>query len=309
MPPKLLIIAGPTASGKKKLALEAAERFNGEIISADSRKVYRYLDIGTAKPSPEDRGRIPHHLIDIVNPDEPFSAGEWISRASDAVGEILARGRLPVISGGTGFYISAFREGLSEGIEPEPEVRKKIEEKLAREGAHAMYGELASIDPARAGELHENDIFRVLRALEVFYSTGRTFTELRKNGKVTGGDYDYFTVGVTMPRDILYRRIDERVDYMASKGLVDELKNVLAMGYSRDLTSLDTVGYKEWFSYLDGTESFEECLEKVKRNSRRYAKRQLTWFRARPDVEWINATDRDEVDKKLEKVDDWFGMK
>ncbi len=305
MPPKLLIIAGPTASGKKKLALKAAERFNGEIISADSRKVYRYLDIGTAKPSTEDRNRIPHHLIDIVNPDEPFSAGEWVSRASDAAREILVRGSLPVISGGTGFYISAFSDGLSEGIEPEPEVRKKIEEKLACDGAHAMYCELASIDPARAGELHENDTFRVLRALETYYTTGQTLTELKKSGKVTGGDYDYFTIGVTMPRDILYRRIDERVDYMASKGLVDELKNVLAMGYSRNLPSLDTVGYKEWFSYLDGIESFEECLEKVKRNSRRYAKRQLTWFRARPEVEWFNATNRDEVEKKLNEVEDW----
>ena len=307
MPPKLLIIAGPTASGKKKLALKTAERFNGEIVSADSRKVYRYLDIGTAKPSMEDRNRIPHHLIDIVNPDEPFSAGEWVSRASCTVREILARGRLPVISGGTGFYIGAFREGLSEGIEPEPGVRKKLEEKLACDGAHAMYSELASIDPARAGELHENDTFRVLRALEVFYSTGRTFTELRKNGK-GGGDYDYFTIGVTMPRDILYRRIDERVDDMVSKGLVDELKNVLAMGYSPDLPSLDTVGYKEWFSYLDGTESFEECLEKVKRNSRRYAKRQLTWFRARPNVEWVNATNRDEVGRKLGEVYIWLDM-
>ena len=306
MKPKILIIVGPTASSKKNLALKTAELFGGEIVSADSRKVYRYLDIGTAKPSPEDRGRIPHHLIDIVDPDEPFSAGAWAKIASLTVKDILSRCHLPILSGGTGFYISAFCEGLSEGITPESEARKELEEELAQKGSSAMYRKLASIDPLRAHELHEHDTFRVLRALEIYYSTGRTFTELKKKEKVTGGDYNYFTIGLTMSRDVLYRRINERVDDMVSTGLVDELKNVIAMGYPRELPSLDTVGYKEWFPYLDGKESFEQSLKNVKRDTRRYAKRQMTWFRSMPDIQWIDALDIYSVEKILEQVKVWL---
>ena len=289
MKPKILIIAGPTASGKKKLACEAALRFDGEIVSADSRKVYRFLDIGTAKPSIEEREHIPHHLINIVDPDKPFSAGEWVKRASFAVRDILARGKLPVLSGGTGFYISAFCDGLSEVTVPEPEERSRLEDELLREGSASMYRKLASVDPERATQLHEHDTYRVLRSLEIYYSTGQTFSGLREKKKVTGGDYSYCTLGITMPRKKLYRQIDERVDVMISQGLLNELKDVLEMGYSRELPSLDTVGYKEWFPYLDGRESFDKCLENVKRDTQHYAKRQMTWFRARSDITWFDA--------------------
>ena len=291
MKPTLLLIVGPTASGKKKLALAAAERFNGEIVSADSRKVYRHLDIGTAKPSPEDRVRIPHHLIDIVDPDEPFSAGAWVERAAAAIKDILGRGRLPVISGGTGFYIEVFREGLSEGILPDPGVRKRLEAECARLGTAAMHEKLAAVDPGRAAELHVNDTFRILRALEVFQTTGKTITELKRGGRITGGDYGYSAIGVTVPRKTLYSRIDERVDIMVARGLLDELKGILGMGYSRDVPALDTVGYKEWFPLLDGQKTVDECLEDVKRNTRRYAKRQMTWFRAREYIRWVDVTD------------------
>jgi len=304
--PKILIIVGPTSSGKKKLSLKAAQRFGGEIVNADSRKVYRYMDIGTAKPSLETRKQIPHHLIDIVDPDEPFSAGEWAKRASVTVEKIITRGMLPIISGGTGFYIRAFRDGLTEGITPDPEVRKRLEHELASNGAIAMYRKLAAIDPERASELHEQDTFRVMRALEIYHSSGRTFTDIRQDLKVTGGDYDYFTIGISMSRSKLYERINERVDTMVSQGLVDEVKSILEKGYSRELPALDTVGYREWFPFFDGSETFEYCMDSVKQDTRRYAKRQLTWFRAEVDVQWFDALVSGEPGKKLNEVETWL---
>jgi tRNA dimethylallyltransferase len=304
--PKVLIIAGPTASGKKEFALSAAERLNGEIVSADSRKVYRRLDIGTAKPSKEERERIPHHLIDIIEPDEPFSAGEWVKRASESVNGIMERGNLPIISGGTGFYIEAFQEGLSEGISPDSELRIKLDSDLTEFGPDAMYGKLQGVDPERAAELLPNDSFRIMRSLEIFYSAGQTFSELRKKEKITGGDYDYFFVGISLERPELYQRINGRVDRMVKAGLLEELSDVLARGYTRDLPSLDTVGYKEWFPYIDGAESFENCLEMVKRNTRRYAKRQLTWFRNRLEIRWIDTSDRSAVVEAEKEIARWL---
>lgn len=305
MNPAVLIIAGPTAAGKKTLALRAAERFDGEIVSADSRKVYRLLDIGTAKPSPEDRARIPHHLVDIVDPDEPFSAGEWVRRASDAVRDIITRGKLPIISGGTGFYIEAFMHGLSAGISPDSEVRAAIGRELAELGPEALYEELRATDPARAAELHPNDTVRILRALEILRSTGLRRAEIAARERMTGGEYVFIPLAVGMEREALYRRIDDRVDGMVRAGLLDELRDVLEKGYARGLVSLDTVGYREWYAFLDGAESFDFCLDAVKRNTRRYAKRQLTWFRNHPGYVWIDgAADGavDEVERLLRRA-------
>jgi len=303
---KILVITGPTASGKKKIALEAAELFDGEIISADSRKVYRYLDIGTSKPSGEARKRIPHHLIDIVNPDDQFSCGEWVLRASEAAQDILDRGKMPVISGGTGFYIKAFMEGLTAGISPDPEVREALKKELKEQGPVVLYQKLLKIDSCRAAELHEHDSFRIARALEIYYTTGKTFTESRENDIIRGGEYDYFTIGIAKNRNELYRCIDRRVDEMVSRGLLDELKSVLNMGYSRDLIALDTVGYKEWFPFLDGELSFEKCLERIKRDSRHYAKRQMTWFRARKEINWVDPDVPGAMERKCKEVGSWL---
>ena len=306
MKPKVLVIGGPTASGKKRISLKLADRFNGEIVSADSRKIYRYLDIGTAKPSEEDRKVIPHHLIDIVDPDEPFSAGDWTACASKAVNDIHARGKLPILSGGTGFYLKAFMEGLSEGISSDPYIREQLERELDASGGAAMHRKLGEIDPVRAAELHENDTVRILRALEIWQVTGKTFTEMRNFPKITGGEYGYFYLGVTRNRTELYRTIDIRAEKMMSAGLLNEIKSVLGRGYTRDLTSLDTVGYKEWFSYLDGERSYESCFELMKRNTRRYAKRQLTWFRAQPGIRWIDAEKPDEMELMLNDIEQWL---
>ncbi|MHB9031026.1 MAG: tRNA (adenosine(37)-N6)-dimethylallyltransferase MiaA [Candidatus Latescibacterota bacterium] len=306
MIPKVLIIGGPTASGKKKFALLAAEQFGGEIVSADSRKVYRHLDIGTAKPSAEDRARVKHHLIDIVNPDEPFSAGEWVQRASVAVRDILMRGKLPILSGGTGFYLQAFQEGLSEGIAPDPELRAALQNRRKESGLESLYAELVRVDPERAAELHEHDTVRIIRALEIRYSTGATHREIGQRERISGGEYDCRSFALDMDRDVLYRRINQRVDGMVREGLVEELRSVLAMGYSRDLVSLDTVGYKEWFPFLDGGAGFESCLDAVKRDSRRYAKRQLTWFRHRAGYRWVNGADAQDMSHALDEVQNWL---
>ncbi|MFC1541741.1 tRNA (adenosine(37)-N6)-dimethylallyltransferase MiaA [Candidatus Latescibacterota bacterium] len=306
MIPKILVIAGPTASGKKKIALDAAERFDGEIISADSRKVYCYLDIGTAKPSAEARERIPHHLIDIVNPDELFNCGEWVIRASETARDIISRGKLPIISGGTGFYIKSFMHGLSEGISADSEVRENLKRELDESGAPALHAKLSEIDPRRAAEIHENDSFRIMRALEVYYTTGRTFSEFRAEPIIKGGEYDYFPIGVEKKRDELYRCIDSRVDSMVEQGLLDELKRALDMGYSRDLTAFDTVGYKEWFPYLDSELSFKECLEKMKTDTRHYAKRQMTWFRGIENVKQIDPDETGAVISIFGDVEKWI---
>lgn len=302
----LLVIVGPTATGKKTFALQAARLFNGEIVSADSRKVYRYLDIGTAKPSPEDREAVPHHLIDVVDPDKPFSAGEWVRLASVAVSGIIARGRLPILSGGTGFYIEAFQHGLTGNIVSDPHVRDMLEREFAVKGSPALFERLREIDPQRASELHENDTFRIMRALKVYHITGRTFTQLRNDPRMTGGDYEYYVIGSALERQQLYRRIGQRVDAMIEAGLVGEIKRILAMGYPRTMTALDTVGYKEFFPYIDGDSSLGECIEQMKRNTRRYAKRQLTWFRSRPHITWIDASDVSEIQRAFDSIHSWL---
>ncbi len=303
---KVLVIAGPTASGKKAAASAIAEKFAGEIVSADSRKVYRYLDIGTAKPPPEDRACIPHHLIDIVDPDEPFNAGDWADRADTAVRDILSRGRLPIISGGTGFYVKAFREGLSGGIDADEVVRKRLAKELEDTGPASLYRKLQTVDPDRASQLHENDTFRVLRALEVYETTRRPFSELKNSVSAPGDVYDYLTIGISRDREELYRRINYRVDMMIRAGLVEEVRSILDRGYARDSVALDTVGYKEWFPFFDDEMPFDECAEAVKRNTRRYAKRQLTWFRAVSDMEWFDPDGSAQSQALQKRVAEWL---
>ena len=306
MKQKVLVIVGPTASGKKKIALEAALRFDGEIVSADSRKVYRYLDIGAAKPSPADRARAPHHLIGIVDPDEPFSAGKWAELAVETVSDIIRRGKLPIISGGTGFYISALLDGLSEGIAADAAVRVRIERLRDEQGAGAVYDRLRTADPGRADELHPNDTMRVMRALEIVEITGQTFGELRIQGTVgKGGEYDTFTAGIIRERDVLYERINGRVDAMIERGLEEEVQSILARGYDRSLIALDTVGYKEWWGYFDGAMSYSDCVELIKRDTRRYAKRQLTWFRARVGMVWCDPDTPGAVESLFRGIAAW----
>jgi len=284
----VLIVAGPTAAGKKTFALEVARDYNGEIVSVDSRKVYRGMDIGTAKPPPAIRDEIPHHLIDIVDPDTSFSAWDWLVRASSAVKDILERGRLPILSGGTGFYISAFVDGLTPGISADPSIREELECELDEHGPGALHEELRHVDPIRAEELHPNDAIRIMRALEICRATGETFTAFRRKPRVNGGDYRFMSIGITRERKDLYERINNRVDAMIDAGLIDEIRSLFDRGYDRTLTAFDTVGYKEWFDYIEGGAAFHECIEEMKQNTRRYAKRQMTWFRGRKEIHWFD---------------------
>ena len=215
-------------------------------------------------------------------------------------------GKLPVISGGTGFYIKAFQEGLSEGIGSDPKVRKQLEHDLGEHGPEELYRKLAEIDPDRAAQLHVNDTFRIMRALEVFFSSGKTFSEISGEPKISGGDYDYKQFGLKLDREILYSQIERRVNRMLVDGLVEEIESVLDRGYNRNLTALDTVGYKEWFDYIDGIDSFENCCEAMKRNTRRYAKRQMTWFRAQPDIDWIDTLYPEAKSLALDEVELWL---
>jgi tRNA dimethylallyltransferase len=225
------------------------------------------------------------------------------------VREILARGRLPIISGGTGFYIAAFLEGLSEGIAPDPEVRERLECEAVEHGSEALHARLAAVDPVRGAELAPRDTVRVMRALEIFETAGVTVTELHGRPRAKGGEYDCLFLGIGMGRSLLYRRIDERVDAMVRGGLVDEVRSLLAAGYGRDSVALDTVGYKEWFPFIDGADTFETCLDRVKRDTRRYAKRQLTWFRNRPGIRWIEGGDALTVACVFGEIAEWIGRR
>ncbi len=200
-------------------------------------------------------------------------------------------------------------EGLTEDISADPDIRETLKKELADKGAANLYNKLKEFDPERAAELNVNDSFRIMRALEIFLTTGKVFSAIREKEKITGGDYDYFTIGIGMQKDTLNKCIEKRVDHMISEGLPDEIKSILSMGFSRDLISLDTVGYKEWFPYFDGEMSFEKCLEQVKRDTRRYAKRQMTWFRAQKNIRWINPCEPGAIESKFKEIEKWLSSK
>ena len=291
---------GPTGVGKTALGIELAERFSGEIVNFDSVQVYRYLDLGTAKPTPEERARVPHHLIDILEPDEPFNAAAFVERADRVITEITARGHLPILVGGTGLYLRALLHGLFPVEVPE-EIRLRLRDRLIREGLASLYEELRQRDPEAARRIHPHDRVRVLRALEVCLATGRTFSELARAHAFRERRYQALKIGLNIPREELYRRLDERVDRMLAQGLLEEVKSLLERGFSPDLKPLQAIGYRHMIAYLTGQLSFPEAVRLMKRDTRRYAKRQLTWFRADPEVKWFHPADREAIFREVER--------
>ena len=289
MPPKILVIVGPTASGKTRLAVELAHEWNGEVVSADSMQVYRRMDIGTAKPTAEEMDGIPHHMIDVADPGEDFSAARYVEMASACVDGILARGRLPIVAGGTGLYIDSLLSGRTfAAFSPDSPLRGELEAELARRGGAAMLEELARVDPETAARLHPNDHKRIVRALEVFRSTGRTISQHDRETRALPPRYDALTIGLTFrERADLWARIDRRVDQMARDGLEAEVRGLLSSGLPRTCTAMQAIGYKEFVAAVDGQISWKEAEELVKLRSRQYAKRQLTWFRRREGTQWI----------------------
>lgn len=284
----LLVIVGPTAVGKTALSLSLAREFRGEVISGDSMQVYRHMDIGTAKASREERAAVPHHLIDQVEPDVPFSVEEFQRLAREKIEEIQARGHLPMLVGGTGLYIQAVTHGYRlPGVGEDPGFREKLHQLADREGNEALHRRLQSVDPEGAARLHPNDRRRVIRALEIHRVTGKPLTEVQTQ---TPPPYRILWIGLTMPRDRLYERVNFRVDQMMAAGLLQEVKALRERGCHRDLVSMQALGYKELMSHLEGEIPLEEAVVQIKKRTRKFAKRQLSWFRRLPEIHWFDVT-------------------
>ncbi len=290
--PKVVAIGGPTATGKTALSVALAQNFDGEVISADSMQIYRGLDVGTAKVTPQECQGVPHHLVDILDPETPFSVADFVSAADACIRSITAAGRLPLVVGGTGLYITSLLNGMDFAPEKgDPAIRQKLEQQAEAEGKEALYRELQAIDPEYAATVHPNNLPRVIRALELYRSTGRLMSEQRRQARRSEPPYRSLCLCLGYrDRALLYRRIDERVDRMRDSGILDEARVVYD---HRDTyrTAAQAIGYKEFFPYFDGTQSLDACLDRLKQASRNYAKRQLTWFRHQQDAVWLDVDD------------------
>lgn len=288
---RLIAIIGPTASGKSELALLLAKNTGGEIVNGDSRQVYRYMDIGTAKPTREDRNIVPHHLYDIIDPDETFNLAEYQERVYWIVEDIFQRGKVPLLVGGSGLYIWSVLEGWKiPKIEPDVELRRKLEERAGFEGEGSLYGELERRDPLAAKRIDPRNVRRVIRALEIYYKQGFSGGPYKKEPP----DFLSFVVGLRIDRKELYRRIDRRVDEMISRGLIEEVKGIIAEGYSESIPSLSSaVGYKEIIKYLKNDLNLEEAITRIKFETHRLARKQTAWFRDEDErVNWLDVDDR-----------------
>lgn len=282
----ILCIAGPTASGKTALAVELAKDLNGEVVSCDSMQVYRRMDIGTAKPSPEEMQGIPHHMIDVAEPDEDFSVSRYCAMAAPIVDDIVARGKTAIIAGGTGLYMDSLIRGNDFAPFPSTGVREKLEAEADEVGLPAMLARLREIDPDTADRV--SDRKRILRALEVYLETGETITEHNRKTRLIPPKYTPLWLGLDFAdRGELYRRIDKRVDIMLEMGLMEEIRSLLDSGIPEKCTAMQAIGYKEFVNALEGREPLSQAAEEVKKASRHYAKRQLTWFRRNPAVRWL----------------------
>ena len=299
MPPKILVIVGPTASGKTRMAVELAQRHNGEVISADSMQIYRTMDIGTAKPTKEEMGGIPHHMIDVADPEEDFSVARYVEMAARCVDDVLERGKLPIVAGGTGLYIDSLLSGRTFApFSPDSALRGELERELAEKGGQAMLEALAQVDPEAAQRLHPNDHKRIVRALEVYRSTGKTITQHNRETQAIPPRYNALTIGLAFQdRQAMWRRIDQRVDEMVAAGLEDEVRRLLTSGISPKCTAMQAIGYKEFTQALSGEMTWQEAADVVKLRSRQYANRQLTWFGRNPNTRWVRWDDPPEFEQ------------
>ena len=295
----IICIAGPTASGKTALAVELAKITNGEVVSCDSMQIYRRMDIGTAKPTKEEMQGIPHHMIDVCEPDEDFSVSRYCEMATPIVDDIIARGKTAIIAGGTGLYMDSLIKGNTFAPFPSTGMREKLEAQADSEGMDAMIALLQSIDPEAAQRIHDRK--RIIRALEVYYETGETITEHNRRTQAIPPRYSPLWLGLDFAdRQELYSRIDLRVDIMLEQGLVEEIRTLLASGIPAKFTAMQAIGYKEFVAALEGIGTIEEAAEEVKKSSRHYAKRQLTWFRRNKEMHWLTRQADQSTDKIIE---------
>lgn len=302
----VVVIAGPTASGKTDLAINLALETNGEVVSADSMQIYRYMDIGTAKPTREEMRGVPHHMIDIVDPDENYSVALYKQDAEKCIKDILARGKLPIIAGGTGLYINSliYNIKFSETVVDE-EFRRRMNEIAQSQGPMVLHEMLRKVDPESAEKIHYNNVKRVIRALEVYEYTKKPISQHQKESRMEPPEYRYLVFILNRDREELYERIDRRVDKMLEAGLVDEVKRLLDMGYKPGSTALQGLGYKEIISYLNNEIPFDEAIRILKRDTRHYAKRQITWFKGIKDAVWLTSEDEN-IEKNTKKIREYL---
>ena len=302
--PRVGFIVGPTGVGKTGFAIELAERLDGEIINADSRQIYRGMDIGTAKPTASERARITHHLVDRLAPEDPLNAAAFAQMAHAAIDEVIARGKRPLVVGGSGLYLRVLRGGIFASPAPAPGLRAELAAQAEREGSPRMHRRLGEVDPEAAARIHPNDVKRIVRALEVFASSGTPISRYQRSHRFAECAFESLTIGLLLPRPDLYAAIDRRFDAMIAAGLIDEVRTMMAAGTNSLAAGLSTIGYREIAMYLRGEITLESAVERAKRESRRLAKRQLTWFRADPATVWIDP--RDGIGRAAQLLEDFF---
>ena len=305
--PRVVAIGGPTATGKTALSVALARQFNGEVINADSMQVYRGLSVGTAKATEEERAGVCHHLLDFLNPEEPYSVAEFVEMAAGLIPQITGRGHLPLVVGGTGLYITSLLHGIAFAPQrSDPELREELQQEAEEQGAQALYERLRQIDPEYAAKVHPNNLPRVIRALEVFRLTGRKMSEEQRQSRPETPPYRSLCLCLTYrDRAELYRRIDLRVDKMLEQGILGEAETVW-LHKAEYRTAAQAIGYKEFFPYFEGTQSLAACTAALKQATRRYAKRQLTWFRHQNDAQWLYVDEEDAFGRAAELIQDFL---
>lgn len=284
---RIVVICGPTAAGKTVVAIDLARRFGGEIVGADSMQIYRYMDIGTAKPTSEERAVVPHHLVDVVDPDEPFDAARYAAVAGEAVRRLHDRGVVPFVTGGTGLYIKALIRGIFDSPPVDPSIRESLRREAESLGPVALHERLSRLDPETGARLHVNDVFRVVRALEVLETTGDSISSHHGRHRFADSPYEVLSLGITLERTALYERIDRRVDLMIQSGLLDEVRGLIDRGYGPELKPMRSIGYRHMAEFLAGRMTWDEAIRILQRDTRRYAKRQMTWFGADDTIRWV----------------------
>jgi tRNA dimethylallyltransferase len=299
--PQLVLIAGPTATGKTALAIELATRHRAEIVGADSRQVYQYLDIGTAKPTPEQRTTVPHYMLDLVRPDEHFDGAQFRSSALDAIQQIVAQGKRVLVVGGTGLYLRALTRGLFAGPPADPLLRLRLQEQEQAEGKGFLHRRLKEVDPAAANRLHPHDTVRLVRALEVFFLTNTPISQWQQEHGFRESPFTTLTIGLVMERDTLARRIELRCRQMVQDGLVDEVRRLWDMGYGPDLQPMQTIGYSQMGALLQGRCGMADALTQMALETKRLAKRQLTWLRGEPEVQWFTPMQQQDISMTVAK--------
>jgi tRNA dimethylallyltransferase len=300
MKPKIIIICGPTGVGKTAAAIKFSQKFKGEIIGADSMQIYRKMDIGTAKPTRTEQAAVPHHLIDVANPDEPFDAALFAEKADYIINSLISRGITPFIVGGTGLYIKALMHGLSRARPAAREVLKRLKNEAEKYGSDDLHRRLSECDPKAAEKIHPNDTFRITRALEIFEVTGKSISDFHSEHQFSEKKYQALKICIHMDRKNLYERINRRVDSMIENGFLNEVKMLLKKGYSPDLKSMQSLGYHHMVEYISDKISWEQALDTMKRDTRRYAKRQLTWFKADHEMKWFTPDQIEQMQYEIE---------